>query len=353
MSLVRSTQLAILLLFIVSAFRLLGPQKFLNALLASVLLYTLVFSVAALTLPAASLGRVLHGHVTRFTWFGTHPLIVATFAATSGIIVLAQILFAQEALRRRILGVPIWIILPPLIVILVATRARGQLIAFVAVVAYLLVRRFGRLWMFAVGIPVVAGLLTIYLNSDIEVGELLERHRGGNAVVEYIYRRQSVEQLTSLSGRKELWEIVGGLVSSRPIAGYGFAASRKVLLDKIPWASYAHNALAQVLLNLGIFGALLLFGVLGSCFVTGSGHPQHNRNPSAPYLSGVLGVALFLALVSLIHESFAGVPGYEIALLMICSLAAERFRRSPEPLSVSRRSAPDLELEPSEWALTA
>jgi len=113
------------------------------------------------------------------------------------------------------------------------------------------------------------------------------------------------------------------------VLGAGYQASRATLLDVASWAGYAHNALMQTFLDLGIAGTValgLLVAIALSAVV---------RSRLAPWLRGTsAALMVFLVLNSIGTESFAGAPGFETLLLLVCALCA-----TSEPSSYARTRA--------------
>jgi hypothetical protein len=102
------------------------------------------------------------------------------------------------------------------------------------------------------------------------------------------------------------------LFQSRPILGYGYVGSRGVLLNVLPWAGEAHNAVAETLLDLGIVGVVLVWvPLLSSLFLSLTG-----ETPSVPdWAEGFL----FATLVFLIFDGFseAGFVGVVSAMPIV------------------------------------
>jgi O-antigen ligase len=117
-------------------------------------------------------------------------------------------------------------------------------------------------------------------------------------------------------------------MAEHAVLGYGYQASRATLLDVASWAGYAHNALMQTLLDLGIAGAVAL-GLLVAIALSAAIRPR-----LAPWLRGTSATLMvFLALNCVGTESFAGAPGFETLLLFVCALCAtsgpSSFSRAP------------------------
>ncbi len=76
----------------------------------------------------------------------------------------------------------------------------------------------------------------------------------------------------TLSGRSDLWEIVGAKIWERPLQGYGFYAfwtspAAAQLRATYDWASNAHNGFLELLLELGFLGFLTFAAGFIRCFV--------------------------------------------------------------------------------------
>jgi len=143
-------------------------------------------------------------------------------------------------------------------------------------------------------------------------------------VTRMLLREQTVDTVLSLHGRLELWDDLRPAIAAHPLFGYGYQASREVVLDTAPWAAFAHNALLQTMLDLGGVGAVALIAlvVLGC---TGA-----FRRTLNPWLRASLAALMvFLAVNSISTESFAGSPGFETLILMVCVLCAVPPREMP------------------------
>src|SRR5437762_1076985 len=133
---VRGVQLWVFYAFCFVAVRVLGPPAVLRILPVTAVLYVLLCSVLAFAFSwASSMHLSQTSGLQRFSWFAVHPSIAAAYAATAAIFIISEALFAQDSWRRRFMGFPRWSYLIPLVLILIVTRSRGQLIAFVIAVS--------------------------------------------------------------------------------------------------------------------------------------------------------------------------------------------------------------------------
>src|SRR5262245_12989829 len=95
---VRGVQLCLLYALCVVGLRVLGPQRLLRTLTASVVVYVLLFALLAVVFPWANGTRLTQTtHISRFTWFALHPLTTAAYAGTASLFLVAEGLFAAGA----------------------------------------------------------------------------------------------------------------------------------------------------------------------------------------------------------------------------------------------------------------
>lgn len=333
---VRGAQLLILLALAMVAVRVLGPDHTLRALTWSVAVYVVVMALLAATIPAASGAREASYEVgARFSWFGVHPILAATLAGLGAALLTAEGLYVPRERWTRLAGVPAVVLVAPLFVVLLAARSRGPLIAFAVAVLVLVLRRFSRPWLatLALGFSVAAMIGLVALNAGMVFETWLrESALSDNPAMEYITRGNTLEYLTTLGGRTELWGEIVQLMVERPIAGWGYGASREMILERVPWAGYAHNAVIQTLVDLGVVGTALIWAAILVATVTDLLKRQWAGSPSGAARGRIFVALVFTLVLSIVSESFAGAPGYELLLVFAAILASERAR-VPEPLA--------------------
>jgi O-antigen ligase len=217
--------------------------------------------------------------------------------------------------------------LGPLSAVLIVTHSRGPLLACVAAVAIVATRR-------AVGVRtgslIAAALLMIgvvTVNGGGTVTTVLASVQAShNPAARLLFRGQTAEEFESFTDRDQVWSLAEQLIANRPVAGYGYQGSRSYLLAVVPWAAYAHNALLQTLLDLGIIGELLLWLPFVRTAFVGSLNDARLDADTLATRGIALSITLFLLVGSLSSESFAAAPGYQTVLLFTCILAAEQVR---------------------------
>ena len=324
MTAVRATQLLIVSALAIAAVRMLTPMGALWTACTSVAVYAIACAVVGPTFPWTSEFADAADRV-RFAWFQVHPIAAGTLAAIAALGLLSAAFWTSPHRRSRILGVPLACYAIPLVLILVMTNSRGPLLAFVVgagALAFLRVRWPVRLTLMLV--PAALVLLLVAAGPDVRAW-LLSFDRQDTAVARLFFQGQTADGLLGLNGRLDLWTELRPAMTEQALLGYGYQASRVVLLEVASWAGYAHNALVQTLLDLGIARARSL-----SSRSSPSPDPAPSEPGLAPWLRGTsTALMVFLVLNSISTESFAGAPGFETLLLFVCALGAASGHPSP------------------------
>jgi len=329
LTLVRSLQLSILVAAAICLFYRTDPTTILQALLIALLVHCGTFIALAIAISGGWPQRLTTSGVSRFTWFAMHPSVIAMLMATAFLLLLASLLEGLpptwNARRFAVLRIGGIVVFGAL---LLATRARADFLATLAAAGVMVVRRT-RIRPDILAVAVLGGLailgfaVTTFGGTDL-VGRMLSDDWAGGA---YLLRGQTSAGFLSLNGRTLLWKEMLPLVSARPVLGWGFESTRSVLLDVFFWAAYAHNALMQALMGLGVVGAGLLMTLFGSCFFVGSARNRGGSDASAFARSAVLGLAVYLGIQAVGSESFAGTPGFAALVAFLCMLSAADLRQ--------------------------
>jgi O-antigen ligase len=331
-TMVRATQLGILFLYNYCMVRRFGPTTVLKIFGLTLVFGVLLFAGMAVTLPFANGTRVSHDLAdfsweqgARFTWFAVQPINAGAQTGAAIIFLICCGAYAPGGWRSRLVNVrfrlfrlPLWSYIPPLVLVLAATRARGPLFATIAAMLVILLRRYVQMRLFS-WVAVIAALVFILgalnsgSNSQSEQGNL-----GDNpgSVSKFLMRGQSASDFSSMSGRSGLWEAEEKLFAARPIIGYGYEASRGVLLEVLPWAGEAHNALCETALDLGLIGIVILWTPLIMSFF----QSLLRRDPDHDDWTGAV-ISAFLAFMLIDGISEAGFTGV-VSFLPIVFFAA-------------------------------
>jgi exopolysaccharide production protein ExoQ len=327
---VRGIQLLILATYTLVAVTILGPQHMLRTFGASLVWFVLFFSALAKVFPWADGTRIPAAgpHLARFSWFYLHPITVGTFMGSAAVFVVAWILYAPERRPQWAIGLPTWLFLPPLVMVLFQTRARGPIIAFLFAALLLLTRKYlvGRR-AYLTSDRLLLGLLGFGLATATYV----VTGRGYYRVRNFFLRGQQVEYVASFSGRDELWETALAVFMERPLFGHGYVAAREALLSQSTWLTgHAHNGFLESLLSTGLTGAALLWMsvliLLCSSFLR-----MMRTEPCAAFGVAYIASAIsFLVLCSLLETSFAGPAGHEVLLLFLLVFSYSRLAGEPD-----------------------
>jgi O-antigen ligase len=292
----------------------------------------------------------------RFTWFAVHPLAAGSAAAVASLLVLGKGLYNEQHRSNRQWRLVSWSVLLCLLVVLVLTNSRGPLLAFLAAAGLVMWKatraRFARAM---VATTIVFVLIAAVFGESMST-LMMDAQRGDSFVAQRIFRGGNVESLRGLNGRVEVWEVAVPLIAEQPVFGYGYHGSRAVLSQRIPWASYAHSAYVQSLLDFGLFGAFLIWGVFGAAFAALVSRPFGAVTGTAWCDASLTGVAAYLLIVSISSEGFIAVPGFEALLVFMlvsvvgqCSLPVLRGLRRRQAYRPSWPSA----ARPFRWSPAA
>ena len=322
LTLVRSIQFATLVLLTVVTVTAFGASRVTRALTSAVIVYVLVCAALAAAFPVFQGTTTDHQGFRRFSWFSLHPITVAVYAGIALVLLAAGVMYAREGLRRRRLGIPEVLYAIPLGVILLATNSRGPLFAVVATIALILAIKVLRpVAATAVVAAALLGVLAFNASGMTLDSLLVNLDNGQSPLREIVLRGQSPEEFESLTGRTELWTELVPLYWERPMLGFGYQASRQLVLETRPWAGHAHNGLIETMLDLGIVGTLLLWiPVLTILFLRRG--PADDRQREWLRVTFV-GAIVFSLLNSATDVGFAGPTGLETELVLLCVFGAE------------------------------
>lgn len=119
------------------------------------------------------------------------------------------------------------------------------------------------------------------------------------------------EDIGSLNGRTGVWSYALTKISERFFTGYGYGASRFVLMEVFSWAGQAHNIFIEVLLTTGFVGFMLVL-----CFTV-----YTIRTIVVTKNALLLGIAVYHLLQGMFN-SILFVPGVPMLALILSLLHA-------------------------------
>ncbi len=325
LTVVRALQMVIVCGLALVSVRLLGPAETLRGVSAVLVTYVICCAAFGTVFGMVEVDPTIREEVAfRLSWFAVHPITAGSLAAVALLLALGRSLFAQHRQPTRLRMLLRWIVPLSLASILVLTNSRGPLLAFM-VAAGVVVWKTMRAGL-ARGILATAVIFVAIVALFSESSTLTKDAQGGdNFVAQRILRGSDVDRLRGLNGRVEVWEAALPLIAEQPLFGYGYHGSRAILFEKVPWASYAHSAYVQSLLDFGFLGALLVWGVFGWASLTLVSRRFGAVTGTAWCDASLTGLAAYLLVVSVSSESFIATPGYEALLMFILvSVVAQR-----------------------------
>jgi len=214
------------------------------ALIACSVLYGIVVPSA----PVSSLQR------GRFTWLAIHPTVSGVLMAVATVVVVAYLAAKPRAWPGPVWPVPVYMVALVLVAGgTIASRTRGAIIgALVGALVALFATTVGRLR----AERQLAAVL-------VAVGVVLAAEE---PILEYLRRGQNTAELLSFNARTDLWSAAAEAFSARPLFGFGVTASRVIFYETLRLGG-GHNALVNVVVDLGIVGALVWVALVAGVVV--------------------------------------------------------------------------------------
>jgi exopolysaccharide production protein ExoQ len=233
-------------------------------------------------------------------------------AEVSSVLILSSMLLARSAAWHRVLLVAVSV---SAFLIILMTRSRGPLAALlIAIVVHIVLAwPFARAF-FAVQLAILSGVLLVAFGDSLTEWALLGRTEG----------------IMTLTGRLPLWEVMFSFIGERPLLGYGYnsfwtpARFGAVASYTGFHAADAHNSYINMILGIGVPGAVLWFVVLAGAIVKSVRLHKSINDPAYAFACSMLvfhalnGTLLsvflaehfpsFLALVVLAHVVFVAPP---------------------------------------------
>jgi O-antigen ligase len=150
------------------------------------------------------------------------------------------------------------LVVPVCMACLVLTQSRTAMLGLTAALAVLTLRRWPMPMLPLLVLGGGAGAVLVAYPQAVET------------LVALIARSGRVEQVTTFTGRTEIWRFVVSAIEQAPVLGYGFASTRELIpagyAGPYGWTTTsAHNLWLQVWVTTGIVGlAMILVVVIGS-----------------------------------------------------------------------------------------
>jgi len=143
------------------------------------------------------------------------------------------------------------------------------------------------------------------------------------------------EEAETLTGRVPLWREVLTYIEERPWLGYGYGGFWNVprmrrISENQGWQiAHSHSAYLETVLNVGVIGAVVLFGAILLTFVTATRAHVRSGDPGFRFISGF---TAFAALYSTTDAVFAQ-PGFaslvQFATVVLAASTGPTSRSAP------------------------
>lgn len=189
----------------------------------------------------------------RFSWLYVHPVVAGLYLALAILLLLGHLTDVTGRHRGLSWPRPIqWTLLIVCVGGLLATQTRGSIAAVIVGCGVMFWSRSTP----GQRIDLVFG----WAVSLILIGLL-----GGDYILDFLQRGESLERIATLNARTDLWAQMLGLWAQRPLFGNGLGASRGLLLDETGLGG-GHNIGVNLLVDAGAVGLVvwivLLFALI-------------------------------------------------------------------------------------------
>ncbi|NLS97175.1 MAG: O-antigen ligase family protein [Planctomycetaceae bacterium] len=222
----------------------LGRERFIQVTLLALTFYLIGSWIAYYAAPELSRMHEVDGSI-RFGGLN-HPNATGRQAALT--VAMALVAGFSRAVRWKCL-IPVMAFA---LFTLVLTDSRTAICAALAVLSLVLYRKtdFTTKYIAVYSMIVIGAIWLAYQQPELD------------AVFSRVSRSGEAEEITTLTGRTDLWDFVLRKVSESPILGYGYGCSRFVIVAEHYWPTHhAHNVILNMLLGTGIPGGLLLLAM--------------------------------------------------------------------------------------------
>ncbi|MFK7766671.1 MAG: O-antigen ligase family protein [Mariniblastus sp.] len=244
-SLASTMSIACILLMTATVLQHVGPQMVLNVVFAAMTLFVALSWVAFFLWPAVGVFAepITDGEFQMRMSGLAHPNTLGQF---SGMMIVVGFLLRVKYEQKSL-----WIVAAVVMAAgaLIGSLSRTSLLA--TIVAITVVHRnrvFIRgnliyaLW---IGVAGLVGLMFLSITTDI--GALIMDK------ISFLSKSGDAEELTSATGRADIWGYAIRMISERPLTGYGAATTKYHLVD---YSSYTHNMILNIAFSSGVIGGL-------------------------------------------------------------------------------------------------
>ena len=161
----------------------------------------------------------------------------------------------------------------------------------------------------------------------------------------YFARGEDQAELATLNSRTDLWAIAVSAVERQPLFGYGVGASRGIFEAEIGLGG-AHNAALNVLVDLGLVGALCWLALIIAITVGTLRLPRTSADAMLLDRSMLIAIITFLMVVGIFFEGPGAVANVASTWLFVCiawlSIAQRDAQRAEAETRRAVWSAPSI-----------
>jgi len=286
------------------AVAVLGPRQTVRLFTFTLLAFVALALVAGAVLPdLAWMPPSAAEAADRLRGLSGHPNVLGEQVAL-------MITLAVIARREALIGRPVFLAALGIgFLALLASESRTTFAAVLVAWSIIAVRRRGLPPLAALGAVAVGSLAALLLS----LGALPDP----GALFGFLSRSGSQSEITTLTGRTELWRVAADLIAQRPLLGWGFNGTEALFVENVGRGFLgdpvnAHNMYIQLLLSVGVLGALpglaLLAVLIGRMIFA----PDAARDQ----------ITLLVLLIGLGEVSIFATPML-LTLALLCFLARE------------------------------
>ncbi len=283
-----------------------GYRTVVMDILWAVFLYVLIGWVVYLVYPEVGVYReylTMTQSVDRMGGLG-HPNTLGRSACL--VLIMTLVACRQRWLSWHVM----WFMIPLFIATMIESKSRSPVIGTaiaIAVFCLPLLRDRGTYALAAVGVLFLASI-GIILEAWVGLDFLIQR------LLPSATKSGDLSELTSLTGRTDIWRESIHYILERPLIGYGGGTSAKIMFEH---SGHAHNMLLETALLYGIPAALIVAGLLAINIKDSI----EGKIPMVPEIT------TFLVLLALVESPMVGMPADPLLGLWLACLFAKPLMR--------------------------
>ena len=244
-SLASTISIACVLLMTVTVLHHAGCQVVLNVVFAAMTLFVALSWVVYFVVPTIGIfAEPLPDGEFQIRMSGlAHPNTLGQFSGL--MIVVGFLLFVKYKQRSVFLYAAVLMAVAALVGSLSRTSLLATMVAIAVVYRNRVFLRKNLIYSLWFGVLGLIGLMILSMTTD--VGALIAEK------LSFISKSGDAEELTSATGRADIWEYAIQMIGQRPLNGYGAATTKHHLIE---FSSYTHNLILNIAFSSGVLGGL-------------------------------------------------------------------------------------------------